>query len=222
MGTPTTKLLENSQIVGSKVILRARDKRNSPLNRIFLMTRRIALMLAAVAAVLQSPVLLGQGQQDRPTDPRRHLPGRGELRRCRRGRHRRNGTICDRPDARRLRGVRRRKAAEDRHILTRGNSAREAAAGCRCGRPIAPDAQTNRRPFDGRVVFVLDDLDVSAMRGAQVRDAARKFVQQHMGANDVAAVVYERPHRRVSGIYDQSRVVDSSDRQVPGPPAASR
>ena len=59
------------------------------------------------------------------------------------------------------------------------------------GRPIAPDAQTNRRPFDGRVyVFVLDDLDVSAMRGAQVRDAARKFVQQHMGANDVAAVVY--------------------------------
>jgi VWFA-related protein len=39
-------------------------------------------------------------------------------------------------------------------------------------------------------VFVLDDLDVSALRSTQVRDAARKFVQQHMGANDVAAVVY--------------------------------
>jgi VWFA-related protein len=59
------------------------------------------------------------------------------------------------------------------------------------GRPIIPDTQTNRRPFDGRVyVFVLDDLDVSALRSTQVRDAARKFVQQHMGANDVAAVVY--------------------------------
>jgi VWFA-related protein len=59
------------------------------------------------------------------------------------------------------------------------------------GRPIVPDIQTNRRPFDGRVyVFVLDDLDVSALRSTQVRDAARRFVQQHMGANDVAAVVY--------------------------------
>jgi VWFA-related protein len=59
------------------------------------------------------------------------------------------------------------------------------------GRPIVPDIQTNRRPFDGRVyVFVLDDLDVSALRSAQVRDAAKKFVREHMGANDIAAVVY--------------------------------
>jgi VWFA-related protein len=59
------------------------------------------------------------------------------------------------------------------------------------GRPIAPDMQTNRRPFDGRVyVFVLDDLDVSAMRSTQVRDSAKRFVRERMGANDVAAVVY--------------------------------
>jgi VWFA-related protein len=59
------------------------------------------------------------------------------------------------------------------------------------GRTVRPDTQTNREPFDGRVyVFVLDDLDVSAMRSTQVRDAARKFVTQHMSANDLAAVVY--------------------------------
>lgn len=59
------------------------------------------------------------------------------------------------------------------------------------GRPVAADAQTNRKPFDGRVyVIVLDDLDVSAMRSTPVKDAARKFVREFMGANDLAAVVY--------------------------------
>ena len=59
------------------------------------------------------------------------------------------------------------------------------------GRPVVPDIQTNRRPFDGRVyVFVLDDLDVSALRSAQVRDEARRFVKEYMGANDLGAVVY--------------------------------
>ena len=59
------------------------------------------------------------------------------------------------------------------------------------GRSVRPDTQTNRQPFDGRVyVFVLDDLDVSAMRSTPVRDAARKFVKEYMGANDLGAVVY--------------------------------
>jgi VWFA-related protein len=59
------------------------------------------------------------------------------------------------------------------------------------GRPVAADTQTNRKPFDGRVyVIVLDDLDVSAMRSTPVKDAARKFVREFMGANDLAAVVY--------------------------------
>ena len=53
------------------------------------------------------------------------------------------------------------------------------------------DTQTNRKPFDGRVyVIVLDDLDVSAMRSTALKDAARKFVREFMGANDLAAVVY--------------------------------
>jgi VWFA-related protein len=59
------------------------------------------------------------------------------------------------------------------------------------GRPIPPDTQTNRKPFDGRVyAFILDDLDVSAMRSAPVRDAARDFVRRYMGANDLGAVIY--------------------------------
>ena len=59
------------------------------------------------------------------------------------------------------------------------------------GRPVAADTQTNRKPFDGRVyVIVLDDLDVSAMRSTPLKDAARKFVREFMGANDLAAVVY--------------------------------
>jgi VWFA-related protein len=59
------------------------------------------------------------------------------------------------------------------------------------GRTVPTDTRTNRKPFDGRVyVIVLDDLDVSAMRSAPVRDAARKFVREHMAANDLGAVVY--------------------------------
>ncbi len=59
------------------------------------------------------------------------------------------------------------------------------------GRLVVADTQTNRKPFDGRVyVIVLDDLDVSAMRSTPVKDAARKFVREFMGANDLAAVVY--------------------------------
>jgi len=59
------------------------------------------------------------------------------------------------------------------------------------GRLVVADTQSNRKPFDGRVyVIVLDDLDVSAMRSTPVKDAARKFVREFMGANDLAAVVY--------------------------------
>ena len=59
------------------------------------------------------------------------------------------------------------------------------------GRTIPADTRTNRVPFAGRVyVIVLDDLDVSAMRSTPVRDAARKFVREHMAANDLGAVVY--------------------------------
>ena len=59
------------------------------------------------------------------------------------------------------------------------------------GRPVSSDTQSNRRPFAGRLyVIVLDDLDVAAMRTAQVKKSAKEFVDRYMGANDVAAVIH--------------------------------
>jgi VWFA-related protein len=58
-------------------------------------------------------------------------------------------------------------------------------------RPIEPDVASNARPFDGRLyVVVLDDLHTDPFRSGQVRRAARQFIEQHMAANDMAAVVH--------------------------------
>src|SRR5688572_26815671 len=58
-------------------------------------------------------------------------------------------------------------------------------------RSISSDARSNHRPFDGRVyVLVLDDLDISPLRTSLVKKSAREFIEDHFGANDVAAVVY--------------------------------
>ncbi len=74
------------------------------------------------------------------------------------------------------------------------------------GRPVVADTQTNRRPFDGRVyVIVLDDLDVSAMRSTPLKDAARKFVREFMGANDLAAVVYTSGRRDAAQEFTTNR-----------------
>src|SRR6266446_2119752 len=51
--------------------------------------------------------------------------------------------------------------------------------------PIEPDVKTNEKPFDGRVyVMVIDDLHTNFARTQRVTVAARKFIQEHMGAND--------------------------------------
>jgi VWFA-related protein len=58
-------------------------------------------------------------------------------------------------------------------------------------RPVSSDAKSNARPFDGRVyIIVLDDLDISPLRTSLVKKAAREFVERHIAANDIAAVVY--------------------------------
>ena len=56
--------------------------------------------------------------------------------------------------------------------------------------PIEPDVQTNRG-VDGRVyVIVLDDLHIHPLRSARVKASARRFIERHFGANDLAAIVY--------------------------------
>ena len=50
--------------------------------------------------------------------------------------------------------------------------------------------QDNERPFLGRLyVLVLDDLHTAPLRTPRVRRAAREFINQHFGPNDLMAVV---------------------------------
>lgn len=59
------------------------------------------------------------------------------------------------------------------------------------GRPIEPDVQQNERPFDGRVyILMLDDYHVSFMGSGLVKKAARLFIEQRLGANDLMAIVH--------------------------------
>ena len=82
-------------------------------------------------------------------------------------------------------------------------------------RPVTSDAKSNSRPFDGRVyVIVLDDLDISPLRGGLVKHAAREFVERHVGANDLAAVVYTsgRPEATQDFTNDRSLLVAAIDK----------
>jgi VWFA-related protein len=55
---------------------------------------------------------------------------------------------------------------------------------------VEPDVQSNRGGANGRVfLLVLDDLQTDARRTPRVRAAARQFVERHVGANDLVAVV---------------------------------
>jgi len=57
--------------------------------------------------------------------------------------------------------------------------------------PIEPDVRSNERPFDGRVyVMVIDDLHTLFGRTNRVKVAARQFIQNNLGANDLMAVVH--------------------------------
>ena len=58
------------------------------------------------------------------------------------------------------------------------------------GKPIPPDVQSNEH-LDGRIyLIVLDDLHTDIARGPRVKAAARRFIEQNFGTNDLAAVVY--------------------------------
>jgi VWFA-related protein len=57
--------------------------------------------------------------------------------------------------------------------------------------PIEPDVRSTSRTFDGRIyVLLLDDLHTSITNTAAVKQSARRFIEQYLGANDLAAVVH--------------------------------
>ena len=73
--------------------------------------------------------------------------------------------------------------------------------------PIEPDVRSNERPFDGRIyVMVVDDLHTDMSRTPRVRAAARQFIQQHLGANDLMAIVH------TAGAADASQEFTSNKR----------
>jgi VWFA-related protein len=58
------------------------------------------------------------------------------------------------------------------------------------GKPIEPDVQTNEH-LEGRIyLLVLDDIHTDFTRTPRVKAAARRFIEQNFGVNDLAAVVY--------------------------------
>ena len=57
--------------------------------------------------------------------------------------------------------------------------------------PIEPDVRQTTRTFDGRIyILLLDDLHTNVTRTNNVRDVAKKFIDEYLGVNDLAAVVY--------------------------------
>jgi VWFA-related protein len=75
--------------------------------------------------------------------------------------------------------------------------------------PIESDVVTTSRSFDGRLyVLVLDDLHTMTLRSHLVRDAAKRFIDQHLGANDLAAIVF------TSGRQDAAQELTSSRRRL--------
>src|SRR5688572_8757280 len=58
------------------------------------------------------------------------------------------------------------------------------------GKPVEPDVQTNEH-LEGRIyLMVLDDIHTDFTRTPRVKAAARRFIEQNFGTNDLAAVVY--------------------------------
>ena len=54
-----------------------------------------------------------------------------------------------------------------------------------------PDVLTNDRPFAGRIyTMMLDDLHTAPSRAPLVKAAARRFIERHLGADDLMAVVH--------------------------------
>jgi len=59
------------------------------------------------------------------------------------------------------------------------------------GGPIEPDVRATTRNFEGRVyIILLDDLHTNVTRTNNVREVAKKFIDEYLGVNDLAAVVF--------------------------------
>jgi VWFA-related protein len=80
---------------------------------------------------------------------------------------------------------------------------------------LAPvDTRSNARPFDGRLYFiVLDDLHITAQRTNLARSIARRFIEQQLRPDDLAAVVTTSGNRNAAQGFtsDKPRLLRAVD-----------
>jgi len=73
--------------------------------------------------------------------------------------------------------------------------------------PIEPDVRATTRPFDGRIyILLLDDLHTNVTRTNNVREVARRFIDEYLGVDDLAAVLF------TSGRQESGQELTSSRR----------
>ena len=72
--------------------------------------------------------------------------------------------------------------------------------------PIEPDVASNEQVLDGRLYLILlDDYHVDPLRSQTVRNLARRFILEKLGANDQAAVVVTSGLKAASQDFTQNR-----------------
>ena len=72
---------------------------------------------------------------------------------------------------------------------------------------VEPDVLSNERPFVGRIyTMILDDLHTAPSRAPRVKAVARRFIERHLAANDLMAIVH------TAGRDDASQDFTSSKR----------
>ena len=77
--------------------------------------------------------------------------------------------------------------------------------------PIEPDVQSNERRVDGRAyVILLDDLNTDPDRTARTRNAARQFIERHMGANDLMTIVFTEANAPAQEFTSNKRLLLSA------------
>jgi VWFA-related protein len=82
-------------------------------------------------------------------------------------------------------------------------------------KPIEPDVRNNMQAADGRIyVIMLDDLHTAPLRSQRVKVAARQFIERHVGANDLVAVVHTSGRGDASQEFttSQARLLRAVDR----------
>jgi len=69
-----------------------------------------------------------------------------------------------------------------------------------------PDVLSNERPFAGRIyTMILDDLHTAPSRAPRVKAAARRFIERHLAANDLMAVVHTGGREHASQDFTSSK-----------------